>query len=156
VTLVSLPGTVISRPQLSRTRYEALPVTASHANETLHDVFPVDRKFNEFAGAEGFPFANDGDSGDAVDAGSVASRHAPAATRIDPARTPERESRSADMDASVGFLMGATYGATLAPSDGPRQRICGDGAMPGGEGTMGQVEERGLSRTDSVHTSTID
>src|SRR5688572_9405035 len=106
VTLLCVPGTLISRPQLSRTRYEALPVTGSHANKTLHDVLPVDRRFSALAGAEGFPFANDGDSGDAVDTGSVTSWHALAATKIDPARTPKRESRSADIDASVRFLMG--------------------------------------------------
>src|SRR5688572_22385011 len=70
VTLVCVPGTLISRPQLSRTRYEALPVSASHANDTVHDVLLVDRRFNGFAGAGGFAFANDGDSGNAGDAGS--------------------------------------------------------------------------------------
>jgi len=109
VTLVCVPGTVISRPQLSRTRYDALPVTGSQANETLHDVLPVERRFNGFAGAGAFPLASDDDSGNATDAGSVASRHAVAATRIDPAITAETDCRSADMNASVGFLTGARH-----------------------------------------------
>jgi len=42
------------------------------------------------------------------------------------------------------------YDATLRPSDGLRQRICGDGNVLGGEGTIGPAEERGLSRTDKA------
>ena len=68
VTLVWAPGTVISRPQLSRTRYEALPVNASQANETLHDVLPVARRFSGPVG--GFfdgALANAGDSVPVID-----------------------------------------------------------------------------------------
>src|SRR5215211_247466 len=64
VTLVCVPGTEISRPQLSRSRYEALPVIGSQANDTDHDVLPVERKFN--GPAEGFlgaDFPNAGESG---------------------------------------------------------------------------------------------
>jgi hypothetical protein len=103
VTLVCVPGTVISRPQLSRTRYEKVPelsVAGSQANETLYDVFPVERRFNGFVGAflsEEDP--NAGEPGGAIDggSGSVASRHAPARTRIDPARAHESDCRSTDM-----------------------------------------------------------
>jgi hypothetical protein len=82
VTLVCVPGTVISRLQLSRTRYEAVPVTASHANETDHDVLPVERRFNgpDGVGAGGFldPFANDAESVVRIEgaSGCVASWHA--------------------------------------------------------------------------------
>ena len=82
MTLVCVPGTVISRPQLSRTRYEALPVNASQAKETLHDVLPVDRRFNgPVGGFFGADLANAGESVARLD-GAVASRHAAATTRI--------------------------------------------------------------------------
>jgi hypothetical protein len=71
VTLVCVPGTVISRPQLSRTRYEKLPelsVDGSQANEMLYDVFPVERRFDGFVGA--FLSGDDarrGESGGVID-----------------------------------------------------------------------------------------
>jgi hypothetical protein len=52
VTLVCEPGTEISRPRLSRTRYDALPVSGSQASETDHDVLPVERRFNGPDGVE--------------------------------------------------------------------------------------------------------
>jgi hypothetical protein len=74
VTLVSVPGTLISRPQLSRTRYDALPVRGSQPNDTLHDVLPVERRFNAPGGGFFGDFASAGESGEASDvAGSVAS-----------------------------------------------------------------------------------
>ena len=105
MTLVCVPGTLISRPQLSRTRYEALPVNASQANETLHDVLPVERRFNGPVG--GFldgDLAKSGESVARVDgaSGLVASRHAAATTRIDPARAHESDCRSRD----IGLLAG--------------------------------------------------
>ena len=90
VTLVCVPGTVISRPQLSRTRYERLPelsVDASQPNETLHDVLPVERRFDGFVGAfRSADTANAGEPGKVDASGAVASRHAATRTRIDPAR----------------------------------------------------------------------
>jgi hypothetical protein len=96
VTLVSVPGTVISRPQLSRIRYEALPVLASQASETLHDVLPVERRLNGLAGAF---FASVGGPSAVIDGatGSVVSRHAAPTTRIDPARAHANDCRTACM-----------------------------------------------------------
>ena len=93
MTLVCVPGTLISRPQLSRIRYDALPVCASQANETLHDVLPVERRLNGFVGA-GLR-ANTGVSSAGFDGpgGTVASRHAPATTSIAPATTPDNDRR---------------------------------------------------------------
>jgi hypothetical protein len=102
--LVCDPATVISRPQLSRTRYEAAPGAASHARETLHDVLPVDRKFAGFAGAFFPDTASEGESGDParVALGSVASWHAEATMRIDPVREHDNNCRRfAGMAASV-------------------------------------------------------
>ena len=88
MTLVCVPGTVISRAHWSRIRYEAVPVLASQARETVHDVLPVERRLN---GPDGTFLladdANSGESGAIIDAvsGTVASRHAAAAMRIDPA-----------------------------------------------------------------------
>ena len=83
MTLVCVPGTVISRPQLSRTRYETAPVDGSQASETLHEVLAVERKFDGRAGA--FRPADDASSADSGDAiadgsGSVTSVHALATT----------------------------------------------------------------------------
>ena len=78
----------------------ALPVNASQANETLHDVLPVERRFNGLVGGFlGADLANAGESGARIDgaSGSVASRHAAATTRIDPARAHESDCRSANM-----------------------------------------------------------
>ena len=121
MTLVCVPGTLISRPQLSRTRYEALPVRGSQANETLHDVLPVERRFNGPAG--GFLFgdlANAGESAAVIEgaSGAVASRHAAATTRIDPARAHESDCRSADM----GRLPGIRDSGWSPPSRSVRVR----------------------------------
>ena len=83
-----------------------LLVAGSQANETLYDVFPVERRFNGFVGAFESPprdDANAGEPGAAIDEveGSVASRHAGATIRIDPTRAHEIACRSADMNASV-------------------------------------------------------
>jgi hypothetical protein len=77
-----------------------LSVDGSQANETVHDVLPVERRFAGLVGAflsEEDP--NAGESDGAIDggSGSVASRHAAARTRIDPARTHESDRRSANM-----------------------------------------------------------
>src|SRR5688500_13287796 len=102
MTLVCVPGTLISRALLSRSRYEALPVTGSQANETLHDVLPVTRRFNGPVGpAGGFlveDFAEAGESGAVSDdsSGAVVSPHDTATTRIDPARAHETDCRIAD------------------------------------------------------------
>lgn len=63
MTLVSVPATAISLPQLSRSRYEALPVFGSEANETLHDVLPVERRLNELAEGRAAFLANSGEPG---------------------------------------------------------------------------------------------
>jgi hypothetical protein len=74
-----------------------LLVDASQANETLYDVFPVERRFNGFAGAFGSrDDANSDEPGAAIDGASVASWHA-ATIRIDPAKVYETACRSADM-----------------------------------------------------------
>jgi len=100
VTLVWVPGTLISRLRLSRSRYEALPLIASHANETLHDVFPVTRRFKGpvGVGVGGFFRPNAGESGGRIDdaSGAVLSRHAAITTRIDPARARKSDCRSAE------------------------------------------------------------
>jgi hypothetical protein len=72
VTLVCVPGTEISRPQLSRSRYDAVPVTAFQANETLHDVLPVTLRLSEAVGGFGGFLA----SADSVEPGAVMSRAA--------------------------------------------------------------------------------
>src|SRR5688500_16153569 len=94
--LVCVPGTLISRPQLSRRPYEALPVTASHANDTLHDVLPVVRRLNCPAG--GFfvgDFADAISSAESIDgvSGTVVSWHA-AITRTDPVTAHDIDCRS--------------------------------------------------------------
>src|SRR5829696_5854958 len=100
VTLVSVPGTVIYRTHLSRTRYEATPATASQANETLHDVLPVETRLNGFAGGLPPPdFADEAAPGAVIDdaSGRTFSWHPAAATRSDPARAYPRDCRNEDM-----------------------------------------------------------
>jgi hypothetical protein len=84
VTLVCVPGTEISRPKLSRNRYEAVPANASQANDALHDVLPVERKFSGPGG--GFLDPDLASAGASRVSGLVTSRHPPATTRIDVAR----------------------------------------------------------------------
>jgi hypothetical protein len=100
VTLVCVPGTVISRAQLSRIRYEAAPLIASQANVTLHDVLPVTRSVVDGVGGGG-GFGAFLLAGSVIDdvPGSVASRQAAAPITSDPARAHESDCRNARIEA---------------------------------------------------------
>ena len=47
------------------------------------------------------------------------------------------------------------HGATLAPSEGLRQRGCGDSTALGGERMIGRAEEDGLSCADPLPVADI-